>query len=157
MAPVYQPLRRLYRRRDVTAPIQSTATPDRRDTHMLKLKRVYEPPAPSDGTRILVDRLWPRGLTRRKAAVNTWMKEIAPSTGLRRWFRHDPAKWSEFTRRYRRELRAQRPLVDQLARLAARRRVTLVYSARDEAHNDARVLAAVVRRRMKRRAQASNA
>jgi uncharacterized protein YeaO (DUF488 family) len=117
---------------------------------MLYLKRVYEPAEPSDGSRILVDRLWPRGLTRRKAAVNMWMKEIAPTTELRRWFRHDPAKWKEFARRYRQELRAHRTLVDQIARLASRRRVTLVYAARDEAHNDAAVLATTVRRRMRR-------
>ena len=121
---------------------------------MLYLKRVYERPEPSDGRRILVDRLWPRGLTRRKAAVDEWMKEIAPSPELRRWFRHDSAKWAEFSRRYRRELRAQGPALRALAALAARRRVTLVYSARDEVHNDARVLASVVRRRMKRAARA---
>ena len=120
---------------------------------MLYLKRVYERPAPSDGKRVLVDRLWPRALSRRKAAVDEWMKDIAPSAELRRWFRHDPAKWPEFARRYRRELRAQRPLVHELAKLAARRRVTLVYSARDEAHNDARVLATIVRERMGRAAR----
>ena len=117
---------------------------------MLRLKRVYEPPAPSDGERILVDRLWPRGLSKAKAAVDTWMKDIAPSSKLRRWFRHDPRKWIEFKRRYRAELRACRPLVRDLARLASRRRVTLVYSARDEAHNDARVLATLVRANMNR-------
>jgi uncharacterized protein YeaO (DUF488 family) len=114
---------------------------------------VYEKPASTDGKRILVDRLWPRGLSRRKASVDQWMKDIAPSAELRRWFHHDPAKWAEFERRYRRELRAQKPLVDALAKLAARRRVTIVYSARDELHNDARVLGAVVRRRMKRTAR----
>jgi uncharacterized protein YeaO (DUF488 family) len=78
------------------------------------------------------------------------MKDIAPSSGLRRWFRHDPAKWTEFTRRYRKELRAQQPLVDELVRLASRRRVTILYAAKDELHNDARVLAMVVRQRMTR-------
>ena len=121
---------------------------------MVYLKRVYERPDPSDGRRILVDRLWPRGLTRKKAAVDEWMKEVAPSSELRRWFRHDPAKWTEFSRRYRRELSARGPVLRELAKLAARRRVTLVYSARDEVHNDARVLASVVRRRMKRAARA---
>ena len=116
---------------------------------MLALKRVYERPEPSDGKRILIDRLWPRGLTKRKAAVDEWMKEIAPSAELRRWFGHEPAKWPEFARRYRRELRGQRPLVHRLAKLAAHRRVTLVYGARDEAHNDARVIASIVRRRMR--------
>jgi uncharacterized protein YeaO (DUF488 family) len=71
----------------------------------LRLKRVYEPAGPSDGKRILVDRLWPRGISKRKAPVDAWMKEIAPSTNLRRWFRHDPARWAEFKRRYRTELR----------------------------------------------------
>ena len=154
MAPLYQQIPRLYRRPHIVRLIESISD-SAEENPMLHLKRVYEPFEPSDGRRILVDRLWPRGLTRRKAAVNTWMKEIAPSAELRRWFRHDPAKWKEFTRRYRQELRAQRPLVDQLARLASRRRVTLVYAARDEAHNDARVLAAAVRRRMKRSAAAS--
>lgn len=116
---------------------------------MLYLKRVYERPEPSDGKRILVDRLWPRGLTKRAAAVDEWMKDIAPSTALRQWFGHSPAKWPEFTRRYRLELRAHKPLVDALAKRASRQRVTIVYSARDEVHNDARVLASVVRRRMK--------
>jgi uncharacterized protein YeaO (DUF488 family) len=121
---------------------------------MLYLKRVYERPEPSDGKRILVDRLWPRGLAKRKAAVDEWMKDIAPSPELRRWFRHDPAKWTEFGRRYRRELNGHRLLLHKLATLAARRRVTLVYAARDESHNDARVLAAVVRRRIRRAARA---
>ena len=118
---------------------------------MLLIKRAYEPPARSDGRRILVDRLWPRGLSKEKAAIDEWMKEIAPSTQLRRWFAHDPEKWPEFQRRYKRELRARLDLVGEIARGAARGCVTLVYSARDEAHNDAVVLAAVVRSRMKRR------
>jgi uncharacterized protein YeaO (DUF488 family) len=117
---------------------------------MLYLKRVYERPGSSDGRRILVDRLWPRGLSRHAAAVDEWMKDIAPSTALRRWFAHDAAKWPEFRRRYRQELRTHQGLVDALAKRAARQRVTIVYAARDEVHNDARVLAAVVRRRMKR-------
>ncbi len=117
---------------------------------MLRLKRVYEPPDRSDGRRILVDRLWPRGLSKEKAAVDDWMKEIAPSAALRRWFGHDPEKWPEFQRRYRRELRARDDLVREIAKRAARGRVTLVYGARDEEHNDAVVLAAVVRARRKR-------
>lgn len=117
---------------------------------MLRLKRVYEPPDRADGRRILVDRLWPRGLSKEQAAVDDWMKEIAPSAELRRWFGHDPEKWPEFQRRYRRELRARGDLVREIAALAARGRVTLVYGARDEEHNDAVVLAAVVRARRKR-------
>lgn len=119
---------------------------------MLKLKRVYEPAAKSDGRRILVDRLWARGLSKEKAAIDVWMKEIAPSTELRQWFAHDPAKWPEFKRRYRKELRAHRELVSDTAKLASRGRVTLVFGAKDEEHNDAVVLAAVVRARMKPRA-----
>lgn len=117
---------------------------------MLRLKRVYEPPARSDGQRILVDRLWPRGLTKKDAAVDEWMKDLAPSTELRRWFGHDPEKWPEFQRRYRRELRAHADLVGDLAARASRGTVTLVYGARDEEHNDAVVLARVVRARVAR-------
>lgn len=118
---------------------------------MLLLKRVYEPATESDGRRILVDRLWPRGLSNEKAAVHLWMKEIAPSTELRQWFAHDPAKWAEFKRRYRIELRAHRELVDEMAKLASHGRVTLVFGAKDEEHNDAVVLAAAVRAQMKTR------
>jgi uncharacterized protein YeaO (DUF488 family) len=117
---------------------------------VLQLKRVYEPPDRSEGHRILVDRLWPRGLSKEKAAIDEWMKEIAPSAELRQWFGHDPEKWPEFRRRYKQELRARDDLVLEIATLASRGRVTLVYGARDEAHNDAVVLAAVVRARMKR-------
>ena len=120
---------------------------------MLQLKRAYDPPSRTDGKRILVDRLWPRGLTRKKAAIDEWVKEVAPSATLRRWFGHDPSKWTEFRRRYRHELRAHADIVGHLATLARRRRVTLIFGARDEAHNDAVVLAAVVRARMKRIAQ----
>jgi len=124
--------------------------PDRaQKAHVLQLKRVYEPAAPSDGRRILVDRLWPRGLTKEKAALDEWMKEIAPSTDLRRWFAHDPEKWPEFQKRYRQELRAHADLVREIATRASRGRVTLLYGARDEVHNEAVVLAAVIRSRMK--------
>jgi uncharacterized protein YeaO (DUF488 family) len=114
------------------------------------LKRAYEPAVRLDGYRILVDRLWPRGLSKEKAAIDEWMKDIAPSAELRRWFGHEPERWREFRRRYERELRARQDLVREIAALASHRRVTLVYGARDERHNDAVVLAAVVRARMKR-------
>jgi uncharacterized protein YeaO (DUF488 family) len=117
---------------------------------MLRLKRAYEPKAASDGRRILVDRLWPRGLSRRKVAIDDWMKELAPSADLRRWFAHDPRKWAEFQKRYKLELRTQADLLDKIAKRASRGRVTLVYGARDEAHNDAVVLSAVIRRRISR-------
>ena len=116
---------------------------------MLQLKRVYAPAARSDGRRILVDRLWPRGLTKEKAAVDEWMKEVAPSTELRRWFAHDPDKWPAFQKRYRQELRTHAHLICEIATRASRGRVTLVYGARDEMRNEAVVLAAVVRSKMK--------
>ncbi|MEN5051841.1 DUF488 domain-containing protein [Brevundimonas naejangsanensis] len=105
------------------------------------LKRVYEAPAKTDGTRILVDRLWPRGLSKDKASVDLWLKEIAPSTELRKWFGHDPEKWAEFQRRYRAELKANGDAVSELRAALADGPATLVYGAKDEAHNDAVVLA----------------
>jgi uncharacterized protein YeaO (DUF488 family) len=115
---------------------------------MLRLKRAYEPPTPGDGRRVLIDRLWPRGVSKERLALDEWMKDLAPSAELRRWFAHDPAKWLTFQRRYKRELAAHGDLIDLLARRALTGCVTLVFSARDEAHNDAVVLAAAVRRRM---------
>jgi uncharacterized protein YeaO (DUF488 family) len=106
----------------------------------LRVKRAYEPPAPEDGVRILVDRLWPRGLSKQKAAVDHWMKDIAPSAELRKWFGHDPERWPEFRRRYREELRRQGALLAQIGDLAEGGAVTLVYAAHDEEHNDAVVL-----------------
>jgi uncharacterized protein YeaO (DUF488 family) len=106
----------------------------------LRLKRAYEPAAPDDGKRILVDRLWPRGLSKDKAALDDWIKDIAPSTELRKWFGHDPARWAEFQRRYRTELRQHGALLDQIRSLAKTQTVTLLYAARDEEHNDAVVL-----------------
>ena len=107
---------------------------------MVKLKRAYETPARGDGKRVLVDRLWPRGLTRRRAAIDQWAKELGPSHALRKWFGHDPRRWAEFRRRYRLELRRQRKLLQALARRAANSPLTLVYGARDTAHNNAVVL-----------------
>jgi len=106
----------------------------------LKLKRVYEEPDATDGRRVLVDRLWPRGLTKERAKVDLWLKEIAPSAELRKWFGHDPAKWAEFKKRYARELRAHAEQVAQLKAEAKEGPVTLVYGAKDEEHNDAVVL-----------------
>ena len=110
----------------------------------LRLKRAYEPAEPSDGTRILVDRLWPRGVSKAKAALDDWIKEVAPSTELRKWFGHDPARWTEFQHRYRAELREQSDALEQIRALAKARVVTLVYSAHDEQHNDAVVLRSVL-------------
>ena len=106
----------------------------------IKLKRAYDPPTSDDGTRILIDRLWPRGVKKTDAAIDEWMKEIAPSTELRKWFGHDPSRWHEFQRRYRSEIRRHPEQLDRLRMLAQHGRVTLVFSARDEAHNDAVVL-----------------
>ena len=115
---------------------------------MLRLKRAYEPRASADGRRILVDRLWPRGVSKARLAIDAWMKDLAPTAELRRWFAHDPSKWLVFRRRYERELKAHPELIDLLAKHALEGRVTLIFGARDESHNDAVVLAAVVRRRM---------
>lgn len=106
----------------------------------VRLKRAYLPPSPDDGVRVLVDRLWPRGLRKSDAAIDRWLKEVAPSTELRRWFGHDPGRWEEFRRRYRAELSAHTALLDELREVAGKRPVTLVYSAHDELHNQAVVL-----------------
>jgi len=106
----------------------------------IRLKRAYEPPEPSDGTRILIDRLWPRGIKKSDAAIDRWLRDIAPSTDLRRWFGHRPERWTEFRRRYRAELRRHPELVEEIRDAARDGPVTLIYAARDEAHNDAVVL-----------------
>lgn len=106
----------------------------------IQIKRAYESPAPEDGKRILIDRLWPRGLTKEKARIDLWLKDIAPSTELREWFNHDPEKWPEFRRRYLKELSANKIAVNQLRKELTDKPATLVYSAKDEAHNDAVVL-----------------
>jgi uncharacterized protein YeaO (DUF488 family) len=106
----------------------------------IRIKRVYLQPDEADGIRILVDRLWPRGLTKEKAHVDLWLKEIAPSTELRKWFSHDPGKWTEFQTRYRAELRKNMEQVSLLKQEAAKGAVTLLYGAKDEEHNEAVVL-----------------
>lgn len=106
----------------------------------IKLKRAYDHPSPGDGVRILVDRLWPRGVKKVNAAIDHWMKEIAPSTELRHWFGHDPARWKEFRRRYVQELRQHQKEVDQLRSLAKHDVITFIYAARDQDHNEAVVL-----------------
>ena len=107
---------------------------------MIHLKRAYEEPSKSDGLRVLVERLWPRGLTKERAAVDLWLKDIAPSPELRKWFGHDPARWEQFQERYRRELREKKDAVRLLKQKANEGTVTLVYAARDEEHNGALVL-----------------
>jgi uncharacterized protein YeaO (DUF488 family) len=105
------------------------------------VKRVYDPPDAADGVRVLVDRLWPRGLAKDKAKIDRWAKELAPSDALRRWFGHDPAKWGEFRKKYLAELRGNSESVREISAQARRRQVTLLYAARDELHNNAVVLA----------------
>lgn len=104
------------------------------------LKRVYEEPSSADGKRILIDRLWPRGLTKEKAKIDLWIKDIAPSTALRKWFGHDPLKWDEFKKRYRKEIKENTAGATQLKQQLEKGKVTLVYAAKDETHNDAVVL-----------------
>lgn len=106
----------------------------------IRLKRVYDAPAPSDGLRVLVDRLWPRGLAKEAARIDEWRQDLAPSDALRKWFGHDPAHWEDFRRRYRRELQGRVEEVKGLAELARRGTITLVYGSRDEEHNNAVVL-----------------
>jgi uncharacterized protein YeaO (DUF488 family) len=116
----------------------------------VRLKRAYEPAAAADGYRVLIDRLWPRGVSRERARLDEWERELAPSPELRRWFGHDPSRFDEFRRRYVEELRAHRPRIARLRRRAREGTLTLVFSARDTEHNDAVVLAQVLRRGLPR-------
>jgi uncharacterized protein YeaO (DUF488 family) len=104
---------------------------------MLRVKRIYNPPSADDGRRVLVDRLWPRGVARDEARIDEWLKEIAPSDELRKWFAHEPARWEEFRRRYRKELQGEKELLERLRIEARKGTVTLLFAARDEAHNNA--------------------
>lgn len=112
----------------------------------IRLKRAYAPASAEDGIRILVDRLWPRGLTKAEAAVDRWIRDLAPSSDLRRWFGHDPSRWEEFRREYARELRMRRELLEEVRSLAQQGRITLLFGARDETHNDAVALREVLLR-----------
>lgn len=114
----------------------------------IRVKRVYEPAQADDGLRVLVDRLWPRGVSKERAAIDHWVRDVAPSDDLRRWFGHDPQKWSEFRRRYFAEL-GERPeaLAGLRTLLAGRAQATLLYSAHDETHNNAQALAEYLRKR----------
>lgn len=107
---------------------------------MIRCKRVYEQPSRDDGRRVLVDRLWPRGISRKTACIDDWLKELAPSDQLRRWYGHDPARWDEFRHRYRLELVVKDPLLDQLLREASQGPITLLFAAKDAEHNNAVVL-----------------
>lgn len=112
----------------------------------IRIKRVYDAPQKADGKRILVDRLWPRGLSKERAAVDLWLKDIAPSNELRKWFAHDPAKWPEFEKRYRAELQQNRESLAILKDATQHGPATLLYGARDEQHNEAVVLLKLLQR-----------
>jgi uncharacterized protein YeaO (DUF488 family) len=113
----------------------------------IRLKRAYDPAGAEDGTRVLVDGLWPRGLTKTQVAADLWLKEAAPSAALRRWYGHDPRRWESFRAKYRRELAQRTDVLDRLDGLSRRGPITLVYGARDEARNQAVVLREVLEER----------
>lgn len=108
----------------------------------LNVKRIYEPAEKEDGYRILVDRLWPRGMAKEKAKIDHWLKEIAPTTELRKWFNHDPEKWTEFQRKYKVELKDNKAAIDFLKEKIEKGKTTILYAAKDETHNEAKVIAA---------------
>lgn len=113
---------------------------------MIRLKRVYEPPDKNDGWRVLVDRMWPRGLTKERASVDVWMKEIAPSDALRKWFGHEPEKWTSFERKYRAELAAKKDLLQELRKMEKEHgTVTLLFGRKDEKQNQAVVIASALK------------
>lgn len=112
----------------------------------IAVKRVYEAAHPDDGMRVLVDRVWPRGVKKEDARIDLWLKDVAPSTELRKWFGHDPEKWDEFQARYRAELEGNEALAE-LRKLSRKGRLTLVYGARDEKHNNAQALRRLIARR----------
>jgi len=113
---------------------------------MIKVKRVYEKPERDDGWRVLVDRLWPRGMKKEAAHLDAWLKEVAPSNALRKWFGHDPEKWGEFQKKYRVELRKQKELIAELKQIEKKKRtLTLLFGAKDQEHNEAVVLAAILK------------
>ncbi len=116
---------------------------------MIKIKRIYDPPAEDDCFRILVDRLWPRGLSKEKAKVDLWLKEIAPSNELRKWYAHDPKKWAEFRKRYFNDLDTKRELVNQIVRKTKEGDVTLLYSSKEEKINNAVALKEYIEKQKK--------
>jgi uncharacterized protein YeaO (DUF488 family) len=117
----------------------------------VRLKRAYEQPSADDGMRILVDRLWPRGVRKADIAIDRWLKDVAPSTELRRWFAHDPDRWDDFRRRYKAELSHKKEALVELEGCARKGPLTLVYAARDEDHNEAVVLRDVIAARLRRK------
>jgi uncharacterized protein YeaO (DUF488 family) len=127
-------------------PTQATS----RTRRSIRIRRIYDPATPADGYRVLLDRIWPRGVTKEQADLDAWAKEIAVSSELRRWFGHDPARWDEFRRRYRTELQApeRQPVLDELVRRAREGTISIVYGAKDEWHNNAVVLAELLAERL---------
>ncbi len=117
-----------------------------RERPVIRLKRAYDPPAAADGGRVLVDRLWPRGVSKERLKIDAWLRDLGPSTALRAWFGHDPKRWEEFRRRYRAELAQKGGLLEELLSQARGGKLTLVYGARDPAHNQAVVIKEVVER-----------
>jgi uncharacterized protein YeaO (DUF488 family) len=117
-------------------------------TAQVRLRRAYDPATPDDGYRVLVDRLWPRGVSKERAVLDLWAKDVSPSTELRRWFRHDPARWEEFKRRYRQEIAAHPEVLQPLLKAAVEGPLTLVYGARDTEHNEAVVLQQIIEERL---------
>ncbi len=115
----------------------------------IHLKRAYDPPAKSDGRRILVDRIWPRGIAKKDLQIDAWLKDLAPSTELRKWFGHDPAKWDEFRKRYARELEQRADALEELVAQARAGHVTLVFGAKDSEHNNAVALREHLERRLR--------
>jgi len=116
-------------------------------TTVVRVKRIYDPPKKDDGVRVLVDRLWPRGLAKDKARIDLWLRDIAPSDALRKWFAHDPNRWAAFQKKYREELKAKKELLRQIKRLEKGSGVvTLLYGARDEKHNQAVALGSLLKR-----------
>jgi uncharacterized protein YeaO (DUF488 family) len=113
----------------------------------IRVKRVYDKPDKTDGQRVLVDRVWPRGLTKEEARIDQWLKEIAPTAALRKWFGHDPARWTEFKKRYAKELNDRPEKIEQLAREARKRTVTLLFGAQDIEHNNAVALKEYIEKR----------
>lgn len=113
----------------------------------MRIKRVYDTPSKEDGCRILVDRLWPRGLSKENAKLDLWLKEIGPSDDLRKWFAHDPSKWEEFKKRYAEELEARKELIQEIEQVAKKGQVTLLYSAKDTEHNNALALKAILEKK----------
>ena len=124
----------------MTARLKHPASP----TPAVHIKRVYDPPSRSDGYRVLVDRIWPRGVKKADAALDEWLRELAPSPELRKWFDHDPERWSTFQKRYRAELRERKSQLEALRQQAARRPVTLLYGAKDRRFNQAVVIQKVL-------------